>query len=217
MISVLCPSRGRPSRLRDSLFGLLDSAADRDAVEILAAMDPDDPDRAVAMWLTEPVPQIRFWTAPERWGYARLHWYINMLATLARGEWLFMWNDDCEMLTPGWDQIIHSEPPGILWPQADYAVGINTFPVLPKAWVDHVGHVSLDQSADMWWHDIGEMTGTMRKIPVSIHHEHIRGDVTANERDAVANVATFHAPDMDAARETDADRIRELLVGTDVA
>ena len=206
MISVLLPSRGRPDALRESVTGLLGMAARPENVEIIVAADPDD----LATQQVRP-PRTGMLVAPERYGYANLHVYMNVLASVARGEWLFMWNDDCQMLTRGWDEVICGEPPGILWPAVNYAPGINTFPVIPAAWVKTLGHVSLDQSADMWWHDIGEITGTMRKIPVSIHHEHLMGDTTADERDAVATVATFHTPEMDAARAADAEKIRQLV------
>jgi len=210
LISVLLPSRGRPADLAKAADSLLTLAADPGAVEILAAADPDDEAMTLARaWLPR---QIQVWTVPERFGYKRINEYFNALAALAKGEWLLLFNDDAAMLTPGWDAVIRGEAPGILWPEADYAPAINTFPVIPCAWVRHLGYVSLDQSADMWWYELGLRTETQRKIPVSIHHAHMCGDATANERDAVANVATFHAPAMVAAREADAAKLRELLV-----
>jgi hypothetical protein len=122
-----------------------------------------------------------------------------------------MFNDDAILLTPRWDEVVRGEAPGVLWPTADYAVNHNTFPIWPTAWTRHIGHVSLDQSTDMWVHDISMATGTSRRIPVSIHHEHRCGDATANDRDAVASVVTYHTPEMYAARERDAARLREFL------
>ena len=61
--------------------------------------------------------QIQVLTAPERWGYKRICDYYNVLAAIGRRV-VFLYNDDCTMLTPRWDEIIRSESPGILWPQA---------------------------------------------------------------------------------------------------
>lgn len=206
---MLLPSRGRPADLAKAADSLLTLAADPGAVEILAAADPDDEAMTLARaWLPR---QIQVWTVPERFGYKRINEYFNALAALAKGEWLLLFNDDAAMLTPGWDAVIRGEAPGILWPEADYAVDLATFPVIPSAWVRHLGHVSLDQSADMWLHHVGRDTGTLRKIPVSIHHAHVTGDLTAAERDAVADVATFWTPAMVAAREADAAKLTELL------
>ena len=210
-ISVLLPSRGRPTALMETMAGLLALAADPDDMQIWIAADPDD-DATQALAGSLYAHRACMWTPPERYGYKNLHRYVNKLAEMACGEWLMFWNDDATMLTSGWDDVIRREAPGILWPQADYAPAINTFPVIPRAWARHLGHVSLDQSADMWWYELGLRTETQRKIPVSIHHAHMCGDATANERDAVANVATFHAPAMVAAREADAAKLRELLV-----
>jgi hypothetical protein len=209
LISVIFPSRGRPAQLAQSVAGLLDLAAVPDAVEVLVALEPDDPAPPGA-YLQIPAT---FSVTPERFGYKRINEYFNTLADLAAGEWMMLWNDDCSMLTPGWDKVIRAEGPGILWPQADYAPDLATFPVIPSAWVRHLGHLSLDQSVDMWIHHVGRDTGTLRKIPVSIHHAHVTGDLTAAERDAVASVATFWTPAMVQARAADAVKLRALLEG----
>ena len=214
MISVLLPSRGRPDALLATMAGLLGLAADPADVEILIAADPDDaPTLALAADGSLPV-QARLWVAPERFGYKRICDYYNVLAALAAGEWLFMWNDDCVMLTTRWDETIRAEAPGVLWPAADYATNHNTFPIWPATWTRHLGHVSLDQSSDMWLHDVAAMAGVpSRRIPVSLHHEHRCGDATGNDRDAVADVITYHAPAMQLARQRDAARLAEFLTG----
>ncbi len=210
MISALLPSRGRDEALLETIGGLLDLAADPDDVEILIAADPDDaPTLALAGGRLPP--QAKMWVPAERFGYKRICEYYNALDAMAAGPWSMLWNDDAHMLTAGWDEVIRAEPPGILWPQADYAAETNTFPVWPTAWTRHLGHVSLDQSADMWICNLGRMTGTQRRIPVSVRHEHRMGDATAADRDAVADVITFHAPEMQQARERDAQALRELL------
>jgi hypothetical protein len=207
-ISVLCPTRHRPELLRRSYESLVNLAADPGQVELMTATDPDDSDFEAGH--PYDMEQTIWWTAPERYGYQRLHEYYNALARYARGQWLMLWNDDAVMLTPGWDAVIHAQQPGVLWPLADYAPGINTFPLLPAAWAHHLGHVSLDQSADMWVYEIGRLTGTQRRIPVTVLHERVM-DQTSAERDAVATVASFHRPEMYLARAVDAEMIRGLL------
>ena len=210
-ISMLLPSRSRAEALRESIAELLAAAIHPEAVEVLVAADPDDPQLAAMSRTVAACPQAHLWTAPERYGYGRLHEYYNALAGLARGEWLMIWNDDARMLTPAWDEVIRSEVPGILWPQSDYLPEIDTFPVIPSAWVRHLGHFSLDKAIDVWIHEIGQVTGTLRRIPVSIHHEHASGDLTADERDAVAGVVTFQMRTMVRARKADAAKITELV------
>lgn len=211
MISVLIPSRGRSQSLLETIGGLLGLAADPGDVEVLIAADPDDgPTLALAEDGPLP-PQARIWVAPERFGYKHICDYYNALDAIAAGPWSFLFNDDASLLTPGWDEIIRAEPPGVLWPRADYAAEINTFPVWPTAWTRHLGHVSLDQSTDMWIADVARALGVQRPIPVSIHHEHRMGDATAADRDAVADVITYHTPENYAARARDVAALRELL------
>ena len=222
MISVLTPSRGRASSLRDSVFAIIDHAASRDAVEVLVALDPDDEDAETARYLTEGVPQVRYWTAPERYGYMQLHRYYNHLATMARGDWLMIWNDDARMLTQGWDDIVHAQPPGVLWLTANHAPGGNFFPAFPKAWADAWGHVSLVANIDVWVSEVGARAGRQRKIPVEVYHD--RFDVTGNSEhdDAtyregrVAMGLYSNHPDYDSpanreARIRDAIAVRRLM------
>jgi hypothetical protein len=208
-VSVIFPSRGRPAKLRESVLSLRDTASAPDAVEVLVALDHDDPTSAAAETILTALA-ARTWYAPERYGYAKLHKYLNELAVRTYGNWLMLWNDDATMLTQGWDSIVRNEKPGVLWPSSDYAPSINTFPVWPAGWTRALGHVSLNQSADMWMYELGVRTASQRRVPISIHHEHFSGDATARERDAVANVSTFHAPAMVRARERDAEVLRRL-------
>ena len=211
MISMYLPSRGRPDSLLETMAGLLGLAADPGDVEFLIAADPDD-EPTLALTRDGFLPeQARMWVAPERLGYKRINEYFNALDAMAAGPWSFIWNDDATMLTPRWDEVIRAESPAVLWPSADYATNHNTFPVWPTAWTRHIGHVSLDQSTDMWLHDVARAVGVVRRIPVSIHHEHRCGDATGNDRDAVADVITYHTPEMYEARARDAKRLRELL------
>jgi hypothetical protein len=182
VISVLTPSRGRASSLRDSASGIIDHASDREAVEVLVALDPDDPEEDLAPYLTQGVPQVRYWTAPERHGYMQLHRYYNALAAMAKGEWLMIWNDDARMLTRGWDEVVHAQPPGVLWPTANHAPGGNFFPLWPKAWSDAWGHVALCANIDVWVQEVGTRVQRQWKIPVEVLHD--RFDVTGNNDDA---------------------------------
>src|SRR4051794_19943625 len=104
MISVLLPSRGRPASLVKSAMSLLDRATHSDRVEILVAADPDDlGTHAVAEDMG-----LDCWVAPERFGYGQLQRYFNRLAETAVGDWLFPFNDDAAMTTPGWDVLIEA-------------------------------------------------------------------------------------------------------------
>lgn len=175
MISLLCPTRGRTASLEASVLSLYELADCPDEVEILVAADPDE----------EPGPWLplanRWWTAPERYGYGRLHEYYNALAAMASGEWLMIWNDDARMLTPGWDTIIGAQPPAVLWMKANHCGGGNLFPAWPRAWSEALGHVSLVPHVDMWIQHIGQALGCQRNVSVEVFHD--RFDVTGGHGD----------------------------------
>ena len=207
-ISLLCPSRGRVPLLAKSVESLLALAAQPDGVEILVAADPGDTETQQVV-----LPQTRVWTAPERYGYACLHEYYNALAAMASGEWLMLWNDDAYMQTQGWDQIITSQEPGVVWgiPCNPYSKpgDPSEFPALPAAWVRHVGHLCLAMQIDTWVNEIALKTGTVRLTDISILHERTLDQTWAEQTHAHA----FATWEMAAAREADAAKIRELVSG----
>jgi len=208
LISVLCPTRERPQQLRDSVTGLLDLAADPGQVEILVAVDADD-DVTFRETSFRDVPgDIRMCVFPQRHGYPHLEVYYNTLAAQAKGEWLFIWNDDATMETPRWDQFIKDSPPGFLWavpcnPEAQ-PWHPSEFPVIPAAWFRHLGRLSLHHSVDMWMARVALATDTGIHIPVTIDH------CVAYER-STAGYPSFHDSLMEQARQDDAKKLRELL------
>jgi len=212
LISVLLPSRGRPKALAESIDGLLDLADRPGAVQVLIAADPDDADTR-----TVDLPwQASVWTAPERYGYPRLHEYVNRLAEQADGDWLMLWNDDARILTEGWDTVVHEQQPGVLWPHSNDIPTCNTFPIWPKAWTDALGHVSLSPHCDSWIQYLGQALNRHECVDVEILHD--RADLTGGHDDqtraeslAGYRTADYGSPAMEAARAADVDALRALL------
>jgi glycosyltransferase involved in cell wall biosynthesis len=183
-VSVCFASRGRPESLAQTLRGLVDLAAEPDQVEILVATDPDD--EVTRDWLAvngdQVPPGVTIWTAPQRFGYTRLHEYLNALAQQARGEWVMWWNDDFTMVTSGWDKVIRANRPAILWPHANHVHHANIAPIWPRAWSGAMGHVSPTTHMDTYLQRLGEALGRHDAIAVEIVHD--RFDVTGGHDDA---------------------------------
>lgn len=213
MISVLCPSRGRASSLMASIESLTVNASSRDGFEVLVGFDPDDPTApGHAEHLTPTAWPGRFWTAPERYGYSQLHRYYNHLATMAKGDWLLLWNDDATMRTAGWDEVIGGQAPGVLWLASNQ--GPYYFPAWPRAWSDAWGHVSLSPNVDVWVSEVGSRVGRTLPVPVEVLHD--RKDITGGHDDqtyaegrAVMGATSNH-PDYDSAANREA-RIRDAI------
>jgi hypothetical protein len=212
VISVLLPSRGRPKALTESIASLLDHADRPGTIQVLVAADPDD-----QATITTDLPwQATVWTAPERYGYSRLHKYVNRLGEMAEGEWLMLWNDDARLLTPGWDTAVHQRPRGVLWPHSNDVAGCNTFPIWPAAWTTALGHVSLSPHCDSWIQDLGQAVGRHERVDIEILHD--RADLTGGHddqtrADSLAGYRTqeYHHPDMQQARANDTTALRLLL------
>lgn len=212
MISVLLPSRGRPKPLTESVASVLDQADRPGSIEILIAADPDDPDtHGVDLpW------QARVWTAAERYGYPRLHEYVNRLAEQADGDWLMLWNDDARLLTEGWDAIVRAQDHSVLWPHSNDIPTCNTFPIWPRAWTDHLGHVSLSPHCDSWIQFLGQTLGRHQRIDVEILHD--RADLTGGHDDqtraeslAGYRTADYGSHAMESARAADVTALRQYL------
>jgi len=210
MISVLLPSRGRPASLAESIASLRNLAAHPDRVDVLVAADPDDPDTVTAA----DTCNATVWIAPTRYGYARLHEYVNTLASMSSTEWLLLWNDDARMLTRGWDARIEEARPGVLWPRHNGSPMLNVFPAVHRTFVETLGHFSLSPHCDSWVQDVATAVGAHHRIDVEVLHD--RHDLTGGHddqtyRDAQAGYRTseYHSPELAAARNRDAGLLRK--------
>lgn len=205
MISVILPSRLRLEPLLCSMASLLDTAgAD---VEFVIAVDPDDP--------TDYSPlSAKVWCAPVRFGYHNLHLYYNVLSRQAEGDWLFLWNDDAEMVTENWGRIVESYGPNVVLSPDSVHRPMCTFPIVPKRFVDAIGHFSLNAHCDSWWEMIARSLDILVWPPIRV--EHHRADLTRENNDSVFRErryqsAEFETPEMVAARARDAETIKGLL------
>ncbi len=213
IISVLLPSRARPESLAASIASLRDLAAEPERIEILVAADPDD----TATQAAAKKLKAKLTVAPERYGYSRLHEYINALAAKAKGRWLLLWNDDALMRTEGWDTEIRRREHAdiaVLWPRTNHPdPHVNVFPIVAAKAIKAIGHFSMSPHCDSWVQDLGRLTGLMEPVDVEILHD--RFDLTGGHDDdlhrentGAYRTAEYHAPEMAAARQADAEKIR---------
>lgn len=198
MISVLCPSRHRPTLLARSLTSLDQTATG--PIELLVAADPDDPETAEVA----AAHHATVWVAPQRFGYRRLHDYYTNLARLAGGTWLLVWNDDAVMETVGWDEAVGWVPPEfVVW-----TICGGLFPAVPKVWVDHLGYFAREWHNDAYWEGIGARLGRIVDLGLDGTHE-IPDDGTSLE--ARKRNPGFYDGPVQAMIDEDTERIRGLL------
>jgi hypothetical protein len=207
MISVLVPSRERPDVLRRSI----ESLGEGD-FEVLVRVDDDDP-------RLDAYAEIRGVVAGTPHGYGGLHHYYDELAERARGDWLFLWNDDCIMETRHWIDVVRSfdGKMAVLNPRTNHEnwdIDMNVFPILPRKMFELMGHFSLSPHNDSWVEFVARDAGIMFRVPISILHD--RADLTGNNDDDVyarrrLEREEFHSPEMARARARDVDQILAYL------
>lgn len=199
MISVIVPSRQRPELLKRSIGSLGEGD-----LEILVALDDDDPRLGDYAGIGTSV------IGPRR-GYGSLHHYYNDLARRARGEWLFLWNDDCIMQTADWIEIVRSYDRQmiVLNPNTNHdnwEIDMNVFPIFPRELVELIGHVSLCNHNDSWIEFVARDAGIMTQVPIMITHD--RADLTGNNDDVTygereLGYEIFHSEEMQRERAGD--------------
>jgi hypothetical protein len=166
-----------------------------------------------------PEQQFKFLSYP-RYGYVNLHLYINSLVLHSTGDWLWLWNDDAQCVTNGWDEVLldydHTKPICIS-PKTANQHWECLFPIISRKWTDVVGHFSLNSHNDTWVELVAKECGIFH-LENRIEVFHDREDVTGNNKDETrADVVNdinnegdlFYR--MDKERKADVDKIKQFL------
>ena len=226
-IAILLPTRGRTEALDRSLIGLLELADDLDSIQLLLGLDTDDA-VGIEHFQNELQPKLDDmgvdYTAMtfEPIGYGRLNEYINKLAENSSADWLFFWNDDAIMETQGWDQRIteHTGEFKLLAVHTHNDHPYSIFPIVPRAWLDVIGHLSLHSMTDAWLSQNAYCVDIWERIDVYVLHD--RADLTGNNLDATykerellegnpGNPRDFHHALMTLHRMQECDKLNEYL------
>lgn len=151
-------------------------------------------------------------------GYANLHRYNNELALRASGDWLAIWNDDVVMETPAWDTALRAVRDfRVLDPHVRNAAKLfqnGLFPVVPRAWLDTLGHLSANPHCDTYMFLIADAL-KVRQLDWMVYHD--RFDESGRNNDATYRARTYatmdfynHAPTL-ARMNWDARRLGRVL------
>lgn len=200
--SVLIPSRARPDRLRKTIRSIRDTSRATD-VEILVRLDDDDRSS-----LTEVDDLTREHGAivlvgPRRKGYESLGTFYAELATIARGSWIWIMNDDAHVADPsvdnerGWDVELRATPTtGYIVQPECYQLNQSkywsseggAFPIVPNRCWSSLGEDHLDSggsSVDTWLDQLLRVRGgweTRFLSGVTVIHDRDNDDALADHR-----------------------------------
>ena len=148
-VSFILPIRKRPISLKKNLDSLLATCNDVNNYEVIVIFDDDD---------INTIQEFDSWDKPfnyqkivtKRLGYDYLHTYMNMGCEVAKGEWLWTWNDDVEMVNKDWDLVIKEyqnqflilNPFNTRKEDAEYLLTRILFPIIPKTFFNLLSHIS---------------------------------------------------------------------------
>lgn len=116
-------------------------------------------------------------------GYSRLNEYVNTLAANVNADWYCFWNDDAIMETNAWDQVITDRTGEfkILAVHTHNDHPYSIFPIVPRAWLETLGHLSPHQISDAWISQQAYMLDVWERIEIYVTHD--RHDLTGNNND----------------------------------
>lgn len=212
VISVMLPTRARPSLCLESALSLIQQAERPDDVEIVLRRDRDD------LTVYDPIPQSRLIFGTPL-GYAGLRDYYDACAAASRGEWLVVWNDDSTMLTKHWDTELRrcSRGAWILFPH-------KFFPVISRRWYEATGRIAASPHVDTFVAYVTEILVTRGVLPPpdaqerwNIHHKCDELDDEGSERrrreilGLQGTSAKFFTPEMRGEIELDAQKIASVI------
>ena len=187
-IAILLPTRGRAEMLERSVQSLINLAKDQDRIQLMFGLDDDDTiglehfKNVVQPWLDDhDVNYTAMMFAPM--GYIRLNEYVNILAKNSDAKWLVFWNDDAVMQSQDWDAEI------MKWDGQFKCLAFDThnqhpysiFPIIPREWLDLMGHLSPHQISDGWISQNAYVLDIMQRTDIKVLHD--RHDLTGNNKD----------------------------------
>lgn len=226
-ISILLPTRGRTTALQRSVKSLLDNADNKADLQLMLGLDNDDAE-GIAFFQDTLEPYLEAegidYTAMSfaPLGYGRLNDYVNTLAKNSNADWLFFWNDDAVMESKGWDTEIanHTGEFKLLAVHTHNDHPYSIFPIVPREWLDTIGHLSLHSMNDAWLSQIAFLLDIWKRIEVTVTHD--RADLTGNNADATyknrillegnpLNPNDFHHPAHNNHRMMECERLSEYM------
>lgn len=156
------PTRERPDMAEESIVSLGEGD-----YEVLIYLDEDDKDLLQYKDLEKKYPRVKVFVEP-RLTYYKFNEMINFLAEKAKGDWLWLWNDDA-FVTQGnpFEHLNYLNPDKarVLWYNCRPNNHLNLFPAISRKMYEVQGYFSMSPHCDSWAMDIGNILGIQEKVP----------------------------------------------------
>ena len=180
-ITLISPTRCRPSTFADALGSALNMARDPKSLEVLVRLDYDD--QRLHEYLSR-VPMLCPWArlviGPRLTVGAAAP--LNDLVQSARGDAIVCFSDDNKFLTPRWDdevrRVLENNPKKLIFfPKDNYLDEKQaTNFIVRRKWVEIMGFLLPPQFnhlyADTWVEDVAKKADVLHYMPeIIIQHE----------------------------------------------
>jgi hypothetical protein len=228
MISLCCPTRGRPENVRRLISSAQETAAHLDKLECVFYFDDDD--KTSRTLRSDPAVFDGKRTVPVVGPRTVLSESWNRCADVAKGDILHHCGDDIVFRTRDWDELVEREfaatPDRILLVYGRDGIhdsNLSTHAFVHRRWVEALGYLcppyfSSDWN-DTWLFDVAGAIGRRRYLPeLYTEHMHFSNgkaplDQTHRERlerGARDNVAALYA-EKALERQRDAAKLRAVM------
>lgn len=170
--SILMPTRRRPDDAVRAVESLRSHAVRPDAVEYLLRFDSDDRASYDAV-RAQGGTHVRAFIG-RRYGYRGMHHYYNLLARKARGAFLVAWNDDAQMVSDGWDEMVEAAAEPVCVVAQEHT---HPFPFVSRGAYVAVGNrYARGYSVDSLWEHAARAAECLKPIGLSVTHDYQRND-----------------------------------------
>jgi hypothetical protein len=187
-VAVLLPTRGRTHGLTDSVTSIVGRAKNPERIQFIFGFDDDDFvglehfEGVIQPFLDDHAVDYEAQVFTSM-GYEGLNRYYNHLSKSADADWLFVWNDDATMETPGWDTVVTSYTGQfkLLKVHTHNEHPYSIFPIVPRKWFDTLGLLSRHQMIDAEISQNAYMIDVMEIVDIEVKHD--QSELTGQQDD----------------------------------
>lgn len=195
LVSILLSTRERFDLMIKSITSLYENASDPSQIELLLKLDNDNFEEYTKRMdeIYQITTNVKIVISDRRDGYDSLHLFLNELAGISEGEFLFVWNDDAEMVSEGWDDYVAEHSGKLCVLQIDnnhfsypelIEHGVYIFPIIHRKYYEILNHISLNPHSDTWVHYVATFCDIeINEFRICAYHD--RADLTGNNEDGV--------------------------------
>ncbi len=168
--SILIPSRNRCQSLQESIHSYIETANEPDRVEIIVRLHDDDEDTIA--WARMHPSRIRFVIGDSADGYASMSEFLNCIAAVSNGDWLWGASDDGRMHTSGWDKMLMER---LAEPRSACLLLKSSFPgsqfsTITRGFYRALGHAGMTEHADTYTGSLARLAGIEESIDIDYRH-----------------------------------------------